>query len=109
MLIWNLFNQLAPPAHSRKSLALARPTATAQSPLAQPGTPKLCPVPDPDLPPSAWVAAHLGFTPDPAQARFLDGSQKRTGRVGPAPMGEGLAPPAGPKRVRCARFQKEPA
>ncbi|MCA2971569.1 MAG: hypothetical protein INH43_23895, partial [Acidobacteriaceae bacterium] len=88
MLIWNLFNQLAPPAHSRKSLALARPTATAQSPLAQPGTPKLCPVPDPGLPPSAWVAAHLGFTPDPAQARFLDATQKRLAFVGSRQSGK---------------------
>ena len=41
------------------------------------GTPGLCPVPDPSLPVSAWVAAHLGFTPDPGQARFLDSLDKR--------------------------------
>jgi hypothetical protein len=37
----------------------------------------VCPVPDPSLPVSAWVAAHLGFTPDPGQARFLDSPEKR--------------------------------
>jgi hypothetical protein len=38
---------------------------------------KDCPVPDSAQPPSAWVAAHLGFTPDPGQARFLDAPEKR--------------------------------
>ncbi|MFN9896644.1 MAG: hypothetical protein ACK58M_25895, partial [Acidobacteriota bacterium] len=33
-------------------------------------------------------------------------AMKRTGRAGPAPTGEERAPPAGPKRVRCARFRK---
>ena len=33
-------------------------------------------------------------------------SDKRTGRAGTAPTGEELAYPAGPKRVRCARFFK---
>ena len=31
-----------------------------------------CPKIDPALPASQWVAAHLGFTPDPRQAEFLD-------------------------------------
>ena len=41
---------------------------------------------------SAWVVDDTGV------------SEKRTGRGGPAPKGEERAPPAGPKRVRCARF-----
>ncbi len=32
---------------------------------------------------------------------------KRTGRAGPAPTGEELAPPAEPKRVRCARVPQK--
>jgi hypothetical protein len=32
--------------------------------------------------------------------------KKRTGRAGPAPTSEELAPPAGPERVRCARGSK---
>ena len=87
MSIWNPFNSSTEPETPRHPRPLARPTATA-SPLAQPGTPKLCPVPDPDLPPSAWVAAHLGFTPDPAQARFLDATQKRLAFVGSRQSGK---------------------
>jgi antitoxin (DNA-binding transcriptional repressor) of toxin-antitoxin stability system len=40
---------------------------------------------------------------------FYIPAQKRTGRAGPAPTGEELAPPAGPKRVRCARFLRSVA
>ena len=87
MSIWNPFNSSTEPETPRHPRPLARPTATA-SPLAQPGTPKLCPVPDPDRPPSAWVAAHLGFTPDPAQARFLDATQKRLAFVGSRQSGK---------------------
>ncbi|MBZ2179414.1 MAG: hypothetical protein K7J47_17095 [Acidobacteria bacterium] len=38
---------------------------------------------------------------------FYIPAQKRTGRAGPAPTGEELAPPAGPKRVRCARVPQK--
>lgn len=40
-----------------------------------------CAVPDLSIPPSVWVAAHLGFTPDPGQARFLDSPGKRLALV----------------------------
>jgi hypothetical protein len=39
--------------------------------------PEVCPDLDPAQPASAWVAAHLGFTPDPRQAEFLDSSARR--------------------------------
>ena len=38
---------------------------------------------------------------------FYIPAQKRTGRAGPAPTGEELAPPAGPKRVRRARVPQK--
>ncbi|MFN9895889.1 MAG: hypothetical protein ACK58M_22025 [Acidobacteriota bacterium] len=85
MSTWNPFNSSTEPETSRNPRPLAHPTATA-SPLPQPGPPKLCP--NPDLPPSAWVAAHLGFIPDPAQARFLDAPQKRLAFVGSRQSGK---------------------
>ena len=61
MSTWNPFNSSTEPETPRHPLPPACPTA-------------------PNQPPSARVAAHLAFTPDPAQARFLDATQKRTGR-----------------------------
>jgi hypothetical protein len=85
MSTWNPFNSSTEPETPRHPRPLACPTAQA-SPLRTQRTPKLCP--DPDQPPSAWVAAHLGFTPDPAQARFLDATQKRLAFVGSRQSGK---------------------
>ena len=52
------------------------------------GRPEVCPVPDPGIPPSVWVAAHLGFTPDPGQSRFLDSPDKRLAFVGSRQSGK---------------------
>ena len=85
MSTWNPFNSSTEPETPRHPRPLACPTAQA-SPLRPQRTPKLCP--DPDQPPSAWVAAHLGFIPDPAQARFLDATQKRLAFVGSRQSGK---------------------
>jgi len=42
-----------------------------------PGTAEPCPKIDPGHPASQWVNAHLGFTPDPRQAEFLDRADSR--------------------------------
>jgi len=52
------------------------------------GSPVVCAVPDLSIPPSVWVAAHLGFTPDPGQARFLDALDKRLAFVGSRQSGK---------------------
>jgi hypothetical protein len=76
----------------RRSATPKRGFPVAKSRSIQPGTPQLCPeagpVPDPSLPPSLWVATHLGFTPDPAQARFLDSRDKRLAFVGSRQSGK---------------------
>jgi hypothetical protein len=52
-------------------------------------------------------AAAFRRPPWPARGSGIGVGQKRTGRGGPAPKGEELAHPAGPKRVRCARFLRK--
>ena len=52
----------------RKFRSPGPPTRAA----APSGTPEVCPDLTPIQPASAWAAAHLGFTPDPRQAEFLD-------------------------------------
>ena len=53
---------------TRFAFGFAPPKKSENPPL----TAEPCPQIDPALPASQWVAAHLGFTPDPRQAEFLD-------------------------------------
>ncbi len=77
---------LRPKSPQRSLLAASphKPTKPGSAPLC----PEPCPAPDPSMPPSVWVAAHLGFTPDPGQARFLDSLDKRLALVGSRQSGK---------------------